>query len=79
MINLNDYEFADRATFECGQCFRWVENHGEYVGIAGKKICKISDGILACPDEDNGFWREYFCLDMDYQAMKDELENRRGY
>ena len=76
MINLNDYEFADRATFECGQCFRWVEYEDGYVGIAGKKVCKISDGILACPDEDNDFWREYFCLDMDYQAMKDELLER---
>lgn len=70
MICLKNHEFSPKATFECGQCFRWTADDKGYVGIAGGRACRIRDGRLECPEEDNAFWRSYFCLDMDYSAMK---------
>lgn len=73
MIRLTGHEFAPAATFECGQCFRWTRSDDAYVGIAGGRVCRIRDGILSCPEADNAFWTDYFCLDMDYEAMKADL------
>ena len=73
MIFFSDYEFNSVATFECGQCFRWIDDGDGYIGIVGDKVCRIKDMVLICPDEDNDFWREYFCLDFDYAGMKDIL------
>ena len=73
MICFKDYEFEPVATFECGQCFRWTDDGEGYVGIVGDKVCRIRNDQLICPDCDNDFWREYFCLDFDYAGMKDIL------
>lgn len=73
MISFSDYEFEPVATFECGQCFRWLPDGDGYTGIVGNKICRIKDNVLICPDEDNEFWRDYFCLDFDYESMKKTL------
>ncbi len=73
MISFSDYEFDSVATFECGQCFRWTDDGDGYTGIVGDKVCRIKGMELICPDEDNEFWREYFCLDFDYAEMKKTL------
>ena len=59
-------------TFDCGQCFRWVydENKNLFKGISKGKICMVKDNTVICPDEDNEFWAEYFCLDIDLSEMK---------
>lgn len=69
--------------FECGQCFRWVpledpeEDGRRYIGAAGDKAAVISlDGdslIIETTGGDRDFWRDYFDLDTDYSAIKDEL------
>lgn len=76
MIRLTGHEFVPEATFTCGQCFRWVREGEDYLGIAGEKVCRIRDGVLLCPEEDNAFWYHYLCLDMDYAPMKEELLRR---
>ena len=73
MISLKDCAFEAKATFECGQCFRWDASDGEYTGIADGRVCKIHDNILICPDNDNDFWSKYFCLDYDYDELKKTL------
>lgn len=73
MISLNNYEFSDVATFECGQCFRWLPNGKDYIGVVEDKVCRITNNQLVCRDEDNGFWKDYFCLDYDYEGMKKSL------
>ena len=56
-------DFKPRHTFDCGQCFRWnaTENDGEYIGVAGGRVCRVVSDTVYCPDEDNSFWEEYFC------------------
>ena len=70
MICLKNHEFSPEATFECGQCFRWSADGEGYVGVAKGRVCRIRSNRLECPEEDNAFWRQYFCLDMDYTAMR---------
>lgn len=72
-------DFDLKKTFECGQCFRWNEDEsGAYTGIAHGKAAKIwydGDAICISGDEDDfqSCWREYFDLDRDYAAIRDEL------
>lgn len=73
MIDLSNYDFDAEATFECGQCFRWENGNGGYLGIADGRICRVCDGRVLCRNEDDEFWKDYFCLDMDYKKLKSSL------
>lgn len=68
-------DFKPRHTFDCGQCFRWnaTENDGEYIGVAGGRVCRVVSDTVYCPDEDNSFWEEYFCSSIDYEEIKNKL------
>ena len=77
MICLKDYGIEPLATFDCGQCFRWQkDDDGNYFGVAGGRVGIIKDGVLDCDSADEPFWREYFCLDMDYKNLQRELIKR---
>lgn len=73
MIQLDNCDFEAKATFECGQCFRWDAADDGYTGIADGKICKIHGSTIICPDCDNEFWSDYFCLGYDYAGLKKNL------
>lgn len=60
-------------TFECGQCFRWnADKHGKYTGVAGGFAAELweEDGsIIISGGGSEAFWREYFDLDRNYEAI----------
>ncbi len=71
MIYLKN-DFSPVHTFDCGQCFRWNQTDvkDEYIGVAGGRVCRVREGEVYCPDEDNLFWENYFCFDTDYGHIK---------
>lgn len=68
-----------RETLDCGQTFRWKElSDGSFCGVVrGKTAIAVMDGdclILDGADEaDRAMWQDYFDLDLDYGAIKQEL------
>lgn len=77
MIDLRKYGMDPEATFSCGQCFRWQPAaDGGYVGVVGKRVGRIRNGILCCPLEDLPFWQRYFSLELDYAALRRDLIKR---
>lgn len=68
-----------KATFECGQAFRWKEvAPGAYEGVAGgqrARIARTETGITISPCDEAafGFWRHYLDLEGDYRAWAKEL------
>lgn len=63
-----------RQTLFCGQCFRFRElSETEFDGFAGSRYARLTqkeDGIeLEIPEDDFGFWREYFDLSLDYSKL----------
>ncbi len=60
-------------TLDCGQCFRWAEaEDGRWHCVVKNKsvYAEISDGkLIITGDADEQFWREYFDLDRDYDAI----------
>lgn len=73
MISLENIDFDADATFECGQCFRWNADNGVYTGIVDGKVCRVDGNKVLCPDGDNAFWKDYFCVDTDYSEVKKRL------
>ena len=71
------HDFNPVHTFECGQCFRWnsTGEENEYIGVAGGRVCRVKEGEVYCSDEDNGFWENYFCTDIDYGGIKNLIGN----
>lgn len=61
-------------TLTSGQCFRWHRQADGWHGIAGgrRTVVREEDGLLylLCPRADDGFWRQYFALDTDYEAIQ---------
>lgn len=63
-------------TFECGQCFRWnADEKGVYTGVAGGRAARVvtENGrvyIKSTPEDFNNFWRDYFDLNLDYEAIR---------
>lgn len=63
-------------TFECGQCFRWnADENGVYTGVAGGRAARVvtENGrvyIKSTREDFDNFWREYFDLDLDYEAIR---------
>lgn len=70
-----EQDFDGVHTFECGQCFRWnpADGDGGYIGVAGGRVCRVSQGNVFCATEDEPFWRRYFTQDTDYGAIKKKL------
>ncbi|MEW8956486.1 DNA-3-methyladenine glycosylase [Clostridium sp.] len=66
--------------FDCGQCFRWErQENGNYIGVAFQRVIEVekkgSDVYLynATKDDFENIWLEFFDLNRDYTAIKDEL------
>jgi len=64
-------------TLDCGQCFRWEGQGGEYAGIAHGRKLKIilsGEGILTLKDtsldEFHYIWKDYFDLSRDYTQIR---------
>ena len=68
-------QMSPKATFECGQCFRWnADADGVYHGVAfGETASAVTDGasaVLRCSAEAyERVWRDYFDVDTDYEAI----------
>lgn len=66
-------------TLDCGQCFRFSFDGVRWRGVAGDRPVALRDtaeGVLfegVSPEEFNGFWKRYFDLERDYEAI------RKGY
>ncbi|MBQ8003066.1 MAG: DNA glycosylase [Clostridia bacterium] len=76
-IILSDKDFDLVHTFDCGQCFRWEESGGAFIGVAGGywgRFEKTAEGISLttnCPDDN--FWIEYLDLERDYGQVKEAV------
>lgn len=70
-----------RTTLLCGQCFRWEEQGTGFFGVVSDRAAYVScrDGTLFIdpatpPKEDEAaFWRDYFDLDRDYEALRRQM------
>lgn len=70
-----------RATLLCGQCFRWEEQGTGFFGVVSDRAAFVScrDGNLfidpATPPKEGeaAFWRDYFDLDRDYEALRRQM------
>lgn len=67
-------------SFECGQCFRWHrQDDGSYTGIASGKVLnlRIKDKTIflfgTSAQEFYSFWKHYFDLETDYDAIQNRL------
>ncbi len=66
--------------FECGQCFRWSEQDGNYTGVVGEKMLQVmqrGDNIVlkgTTMEEFKTFWSDYFDLNKDYSLIKKALK-----
>lgn len=70
-------DFKLKDTFDCGQCFRWEESNGAYVGVAGDywgSFTEYEDRVeleTNCMDE--GFWIKYLDMERDYGEIKNKV------
>ena len=70
-----------RTTLLCGQCFRWEEQGTGFFCVVSDRAAYVScrDGTLFIdpatpPKEDEAaFWRDYFDLDRDYEALRRQM------
>ncbi len=79
MIKLNVKFFNLKYTVECGQCFRWKEENGVYIGILKDRVIKVrqvGDTIEIKSNNEEGLEelvRRYFALDEDYENIEKEI------
>ena len=60
-------------TFTCGQCFRWhPDGRGGFTGAAGGRTLSITPAEIPLLEKDP-FWRTYFDLDTDYDALREQV------
>lgn len=62
-----------KATFSCGQAFRWRQDGDAFVGIAGGYKAQVTmnkDTLTIKTDGDENFWRHYFADELDYNALR---------
>lgn len=80
--NVNDLDLAQ--TLDCGQSFRWEQQeNGDFKGVAFNREVTVrligSDfHIIGGKEEDSELWSEYFDLDFNYAAVRDELAALSG-
>lgn len=72
-----------RDTLRCGQSFRWKEGEdGSFTGTAMGRTVKVltqgNDLIIegATAEDFENFWKDYFDLDFDYVALREELSTK---
>jgi len=75
--NIRDLSLKE--TLDCGQCFRWKEQpDGGFFGVVrGRAVTVYSDGdrllIDGASEDDRALWADYFDLQLDYAAVKEQL------
>ena len=73
--------FDLQQTLDCGQCFRWSKNSdGSFCGVVSDIVATVTykDNTLTIEqnkDADEKLWRSYFDLDLDYEAIKNNLSD----
>ena len=73
--------FDLQQTLDCGQCFRWNKNSdGSFCGVVSDIVATVTykDTTLTIEqsgDADEKLWRSYFDLDLDYEAIKNNLSD----
>ena len=73
--------FDLQQTLDCGQCFRWSKNSdGSFCGVVSDIVATVTykDTTLTIEqsgDADEKLWRSYFDLDLDYEAIKNNLSD----
>lgn len=79
MFNISSVHFDIQKIADSGQCFRICKTeNNRWQVIASNKFTYVDENetggyIISCPDEDNGFWTEYFDLNCDYQKFEDSV------
>ncbi len=72
IFSKKDFKLKD--TFDCGQCFRWEEEDGSFIGVAGGywgRFSETEEGIELLTDSpDESFWINYLDLERDYEGVK---------
>lgn len=68
--------------FECGQCFRWDESDGGFIGIAHGRVIFVKDmgaGLVeiynTTKKEFDSIWYDYFDFGTDYGVIKNVLSS----
>ena len=78
-------DFNPAHTFLCGQCFRWNQEDGLWIGIARGRLVKLScnDGVCTFYNMDKrefeDIWVKYFDLEADYGSIKNILSEKDEY
>ncbi len=72
-------DFDVARSCECGQCFRFYEKDGDYVGVVQNKAVTLSPRADGCfmpnvsKEDFEAILRPYFDLDRDYDAIVSEI------
>ncbi|MBQ3053432.1 MAG: DNA-3-methyladenine glycosylase 2 family protein [Clostridia bacterium] len=73
-------QFNLKHIFDCGQCFRWVEqDDGSYIGVAAGKVIKVTSHnnnitiFNTSLQEFFDVWENYFDLKTDYASYQKKL------
>lgn len=82
IILKNLHDFNPVHTFMCGQCFRWDESDGGFIGIAHGRAVLVKQTengdveIYNTTKKDfDGIWCDYFDFNTDYGAIKNTLSS----
>ncbi len=82
IILKNLHDFNPVHTFMCGQCFRWDESDGGFIGIAHGRAVLVKQTengnveIYNTTKKDfNDIWCDYFDFNTDYGAIKNTLSS----
>ncbi len=77
-------DFKPQLVFECGQAFRWnVDEDGVYTGIAYGIPARVwtDNGAVYILSEAGSYekvWKEYFDMDRDYSALRNEISKEKA-
>ncbi|HBD87102.1 MAG TPA: DNA-(apurinic or apyrimidinic site) lyase [Clostridiales bacterium] len=80
LCSASDLDIAK--TLECGQCFRWNAGpDGVYAGVARGRAARVWEEAgtvyIDAPEEELGFWSEYFDLSTDYDMARASIASGR--
>lgn len=76
-------DFSPREIFDCGQAFRWeADDVGAYTGIAFGVPARVwmeddTACILSCPGSYEKIWHNYFDMERDYKALREEISREK--
>lgn len=81
-IKFSSEYFNAKDTLYCGQLFRFVPHKNGYLVFSRDKACFVvtenGETFVACEDNDEAYFREYFDLNRDYSAIVRRAKERGG-